>query len=237
MTYTPKVFCIRKTRTYQSLHNIQAAVLFSKKCRDIERCSNSNADLRDEHRSYAISSIIMVAAFLEATINELFSDCSEDILSDGQKNLKHKDTMKTLWLHGVPRRANFPILAKYNKALEVNLKPEFSEKEDIHKSIKLITDLRNAIVHFEPKSSLSHADLLNSKNPLDKLEKAFIDKKITLNKLTTEGNTFFPDRLLGYGCSHWAISNAIAFTDEFFNRLEITPTYAHIKDKLCLGTL
>lgn len=227
---------IHKSRLYLSICHIQAACLFARKCREIETQSNSTTALRHEHLSYAIAAIIMTSSFLEATINELFSDCSENILSDGQAALIEKDSMALLWTHGVPRRASFPILAKFNKALEINFKNEFSKNSDLFKDINIITDLRNELIHFEPKSSISyHESKKNKESKNDKkrfLEIEYTKRKIQLNPLIGEGNPFFPEKLLGYGCISWAIKKSIEFTDEFFNRLEIEPTYQHIKSSL-----
>jgi hypothetical protein len=45
------------------------------------------------------------------------------------------------------------------------------------------------------------------------------------NPFTNQGNPFFPDRCLSHGYTVWAWETALAFCDEFFQRLGVKPPY------------
>lgn len=215
-------------RHYLSIAHLSAASLFAKQCRDIEITSQTTlygGNQRRQHIAYAVSSVILSAAFLEATINELFSDCAEPHVDDRIASLEAHGLMGRLWRRerGIPRTASYSILEKYEIALELNSKPAFIPGTNPHyQAVKLLVDLRNALIHYEPETITS-----NSAQP-HKFEKRFTGK-FEINPMTGAGNSFYPDKLLGAGCANWAVKSAVAFADEFFAKLGIEPTYAHVR--------
>src|SRR3546814_5060220 len=67
-------------RHYLSISHLSAAALFAKQCQEIESIAGLtpiDSQERRQHNAYAVSSVIVSTAFLEATINELFSDCAD----------------------------------------------------------------------------------------------------------------------------------------------------------------
>lgn len=181
---------------------------------------------RRQHHACVVSAVIMSAAFLEATINELFSDCADEHMAQDLTSLSAKELMGRLWQKGIPRTASYSILEKYEIALELNGKAAFNTGAAPYQDIKLLVELRNALIHFEPETVLSHS--VNEAPKLHKFEKRFAGK-FDSNALTGAGNPFYPDKLLGAGCANWAIRSAVAFTDEFYERLASQPIYEHVR--------
>jgi hypothetical protein len=212
-----------------SISHLSAAALFAQQCREIEASADTtpiDSPQRRQHNAYAVSSVIVSAAFLEATINEIFSDCSDEHITDRIASLPSMSLMGRLWEKGVPRTASYSILEKYEIALELNGKSAFNAGTNPYQDVKLLVELRNALIHYEPETIVSHSGYEAPK--LHKFEKRFAGK-FPVNPLTGLGNPFYPDKLLGSGCAKWAVSSAVAFTDDFFQKLGITPAYEHVR--------
>lgn len=216
-------------RHYLSLSHLSAAALFAKQCSDVESIAGAtpfDSQERRQHNAYAVSSVIVSAAFLEATINELFSDCADEHRTQRIAALQAQILMGRLWKKGIPRTASYSILEKYEIALELNGKSAINSGANPYQDAKLLVELRNALVHYEPETVVSHSGHEAPKP--HKFEKRF-SGKFDINPLTGLGNPFYPDKLLGAGCAQWAVTAAVAFTDEFFHRLGTTPTYEHVR--------
>lgn len=216
-------------RGYLSISHISAATLFAQKCSKIEESVDPlkiEASVRSSHNAYVISSIILSVAFLEAVINEIFSDCADDHVTERIKELPAKDLMARLWKLGIPRTAAYPILEKYEIALELNNKQPIDQGLNPYQNAKILIELRNALIHFEPETIISQS--ASEGRRIHKFEKR-LTGKFEVNKLTGIGNPFYPDKVLGAGCANWAVSSAVSFADVFFNNIGITPTYEHVR--------
>lgn len=217
------------SRTYLSVTHLSAAALFAKQSRDIESSGtlmSLDATGLRQHHACVVSAVIMSAAFLEANINELFSDCADEQFARNLSTLRAKDLMGRLWEKGIPRTASYSILEKYEIALELNDKAGFNTGATPYQDVKLLVELRNALIHFEPETIQSHS--VNEAQKVHKFEKRFAGK-FSPNALTGAKNPFYPDKLLGAGCANWAIMSAVAFTDEFYERLGTEPIYEYVR--------
>jgi len=72
-----------------------------------------------------IGATFCAVAFLEGTINQLFQDAHDNDLG----HLKGLDAraiqaMATMWGHGVPRTARYPVIKKFEIALALAGKPQ-----------------------------------------------------------------------------------------------------------------
>jgi hypothetical protein len=128
--------------------------------------------------------------------------------------------MGLLWRNGVPRTAKYRLLEKYDKALELNGKPLLDKKTDVIKDIELLVQLRNALMHYEPENVVTYSSDGLNPDQLHKFEQKF-KGKFKLNPLTGEGNAFYPEKLLGYGCGIWGLETAARFVDHFSVQLGI----------------
>lgn len=142
--------------------------------------------------------------------------------------LPAKDLMGRLWRLDIPRTSSYPILEKYEIALELNGKPPPCKGRWPYQDAKCLVELRNALIHFEPETIVSRAT--GEEAEIHKFEKR-LRGKFTENPLTGAGNPFYPDKLLGAGCANWAVQSAVAYTDHFFGLLGVTPTYEHVRNE------
>ena len=198
-----------------SFSHIKAAALFAKLSYEREDKydeSKSSSELRDEHRSYVIGSIITAVCYLEATINELFTDV-EDISRSNEWSPDVTQRMKETWRDERKLR----LIDKYEKALCIVKSESFDRGAEPYQSAASLISLRNALIHYKPEwigTGESYNQTLNEKLR-QKLEKKI--KK--LNPMTREGSLFFPHQCLGYGCAKWAVESSVKFTKEFFSKI------------------
>jgi hypothetical protein len=219
-------------RQYLSISHLSAACLFAEQCKELEQLPQPDERARRKHDACAVSSVILSAAFLEATINEVFSDCAGKHSTDMVQSLPARDLMGRLWMRGIPRTAAYSILEKYEIALELNGRSAMNEGANPYQDAKLLVELRNALIHFEPETIVSHPVQEGVK--LHKFEKR-LKGKFGENKLTGAGNPFYPDKLLGAGCANWAVVCSVAFADHFFASMGMKPAYVHVRSDFLHG--
>lgn len=222
------------SRTYFFIQHIQSAALFARNAYSIEESYNGihSDELFSQHRAYVTGSILSSAFFLEAAINELFSDTVESN-SEVIKNLNSTTVqlMAEMWRLGVPRTANFNILQKYQIALTLAQKPLFEPGAPPYQDINLIVKLRNDLVHFEPESSKHPSSDDFGPDDIHRYEK-MLSGKFSDNPLTGQGNPYYPAKCLGHGCAEWAVNSSVKFTDDFFSRIDLIRPYDHVRNRL-----
>ncbi|NCE87665.1 hypothetical protein DK870_25165 [Pseudomonas sp. Q1] len=186
--------------------------------------SASDEGLR-EHKACVVASIMLSVAFLEATINELWADCGEYFDTARIECLQNSEMMAILWKQSPLKRST--MLEKYELALELNAKPKIARNASLYQDVKLLVALRNALVHYEPEtiSNFSDNDVKGEQHKFEKMLRG----KFEHNRLTGSGNPFYPDKVLGTGCARWAISSAVLFTDDFFEKLGVPCMYGGVR--------
>ena len=238
-----------ETRCYFSQFHLLSAKHCRDKCqelelKDITKLKDTEInDLINENLSYATSSVIMATAFLEALINELFQDISDEY-GNYTKNISenHKAKVKEFWLeqnkssvveskldllkqlfsccNKESRKAG--VLVKYQSFLKHCGKSRYSqEKSQIFINAFRVTQLRNQLIHYKPKSY----DGTNEYFLRDLLKGKFPDNKLVSQP---SANAWFPTTCLGYGCAKWSIEAVKTFADDFCNRVNVTPGYQTI---------
>lgn len=223
-----------KSRTYFSIQHILSAALFARYTYGIEKNYNGvfSNELFSQHRAYVTGSILSSVFFLEATINELFADTMESNSAIAKK--LHPTTiqlMAKMWKLEVPRTANYKILQKYQIALVLAQNQIFDPGASFYQNVNLLVKLRNDLVHFEPEwSKLPSSDDFGP-DDIHRYEKT-LREKFTVNPLTSQGNPYYPDKCLGYGCAEWSVISSVKFTDEFFSRMGLISPYDHVRNRL-----
>lgn len=218
-------------RQYLSIRYLSTAKTLIKEVELIEKKKEKhNHDENARHQGYVVSSIILIVAFLESTINEIFSDCEENVNND-LKNIyqSRSEMLGEMWKLGIPRTAKYSILGKYQIALTLLKKQQFSKDKNPYQDVRLLIKLRNALIHYEPESVTVYDSLESWIKQPEKFERVF-KNKFKLNSLSNPNQIFFPDKILGYGCAEWAIEAALNFVNEFHKRIEITPKYKRVLD-------
>jgi hypothetical protein len=216
-------------RFYYSHYHIVAAAFFARQSAQLEREHRDNdtvpSEILSQHRAYVTGCLFSVASFLEAQINEIFTDAADD-----QRDKIHRlgdriYLFAEMWKLGIPRTASYSILEKYEIALALAEKEQLDHGAAVYQDVKLLIRLRNALIHYEPTSSTSTAE------GSQKLEKQFFGKFL-LNPLTGRKTPFFPERCLGHGCTKWAVESSVSFVDHCCSRLEIEPVFDSIRNTL-----
>jgi hypothetical protein len=227
---------IRLSRTYYSIQHIQSAAYFTRLGSAIEKVDKpSNPDdfdrLLAEHKACVTSAIFTSAFFLEATINEVFTDAvdyPEGDVKDLEADVKKR--MADIWKLEVVKGASFNILHKFYLALSLSGKTLLEPGNHLYDNVRILIDLRNELVHYHPEWITGEGQDKSAKKAFN-LEKRLKDK-FPLNRLLPSGNPFFPDRCLSHGCAKWTVLSSLAFTDEFFLRMNLPPPYEHVRSRL-----
>lgn len=225
-------------RTKFSLIHIQAAAYYARQTGEMEQQYRETGaagepEERDwnitKHRFHVANTVISAAAFLEATINELFID----IADEGQRVRNHDPEVvrKIQMLHSQDEGFLRPLspLEKYQMALGLDGQPRFDTGRQPYQDAFDVKRLRNALMHYTPQTIPS---LATSDDIEPGLARALDSKGFDLNPLVGHGNPYFPDQCFSYGCTEWAVESSLTFTDEFFNRIREDVPYGHIRGRL-----
>ena len=146
-------------RFYFSHYHIMSAAFFARESGELERDNKDKerfpSKLQAEHRAFVTGCIFSSVSFLEAQVNELFTDAAE-----GQREHIHQLGDKIylfaeMWKLGVPRTASYSILEKYEFALALAEREPLDRGSLVYQDTKLLISMRNALIHYEPLSSTS----------------------------------------------------------------------------------
>ncbi len=216
-----------------SFSHIKAASHFAKLSYEIEDKyddSKYSSELFDEHRSYVIGSIITAVCYLEATINELFTNVVDGDYSN-DLNPNAIAVMTKMWKLEIkpPNKTQTEktytplddlkpsILQKFQIALTLADKDLFNTGHDPYQNVDYLIRLRNDLIHYKPER-IGTGKIYDKTNS-EQLRKKLENKIKTLNPMRREGNVFFPHQCLGYGCAKWAVESSVKFSDEFFSKI------------------
>lgn len=207
-----------KMRTYFSLHHIGTAAHFARLSKKVETEHSGTMEEEQfkQHRAYVTGSIVMAVSFLEATINELFSDAQEGVAE--QIRQLPSDTVTLLAnMWGLPKTESFSILEKYQLALMLGKRPLFDKGLATYQNAQLLNSLRNALVHYKP-------EWVEVGQDQHKWEGQLRAVGFALNPMLPT-NPFFPDQCLSHGCAKWAVESSLQFVREFCGAMGITPRF------------
>ncbi|NQE67595.1 hypothetical protein NG2371_02048 [Nocardia gamkensis] len=176
-----------------------------------------NVDLG--HRADAINAVLSSVAFLEAFVNETFSDAAEpggsNYRTDGLSTAA-VEQMAQFWTGGaVPVERGMPVLRKYQLALLCAGQPPFDTGSGPAQAVGVLIELRNALVHFMPKTQ----DVASA----HKLEKD-LKPRITPNRQAI-GAPWYPNSALAAGCAQWACQTAMELVNEWQSRMGLVYDY------------
>jgi hypothetical protein len=173
------------------------------------------------YRAYVTDAVFSAVAFLEAAVNEVFDDVADahpgyvDPLSP-----ECRRQMKGLWDESIERRS---ALEKCQLALLCAQSTVFERGKPPYQDADLLIKLRNRLTH-------ARAETWFTDDKKDKLSEALKKKFGPSRLMQNSANPYFPDHCLGAPCAAWAVHAAIAFADDFFDRLNLTPNYKRPHD-------
>jgi hypothetical protein len=184
-----------------------------------------------EHRSFVVAAILASVAFLEAAVNELFASASHDNLEVAGGRGGLAATERKILTDLNETLANNRTLDRYQLVLHLLGRQPFDRGTAFFQDLDLLIRFRNSLVHYKPE--WRPAGIEGGPTSADsKLARGLATKHFSHNPFTGPGNPFFPDKCLGHGCAVWAWTAALAFADEFFRRLGVTPIYHGIRAQL-----
>lgn len=224
-----------KSRTYFSITHILSASYLTRQALILEESFDGtySEQLFAQHKAYVTGALFTAVSFLEANVNELFSDTTDESTLVNDSKLKNLDSrairiMSSHWERGIPRSASYPIVEKYQIALELAEKTLFDKGQSPTQDIQLLVSLRNALIHYEPEWIINHSEMSIKEH---KFESA-LKSRFEPSKLFGSGNAYYPNRLLGHGCAEWAVNNSIKFVEQFCDRLGIVSRFDHVRKQL-----
>jgi hypothetical protein len=209
---------------------------------ELEKGGGSDDDLLiQKYTSYVTASILSAVAFLESTINEFYYVANDRVLEIKKMPEEYRDKLSALWnVEGFRRGAN--ILEKYQSALKVLSLTQFHEGKEPFQSVKLLINLRNALVHYVPETvSIRPQPSINQISDLEKKLRNRFRPNPFVPKFPVYPSSqpsrkadypFFPERCLGYGCAKWASISCLSFVKDFFGRINVDWHYQQILSKL-----
>jgi hypothetical protein len=221
-----------------SVRYIQSAALLCRLGYRIEKDFLESGTISEEdrlrHEVFILNSILSSVAFLESTINELYADAADDAyFFTDKKNEVLLQTIGEKWRN----EKNFdraPLVNKYLKILMIADKPGFCDDNPVFSDIRSLIEIRNSLMHYKREWIVVQKGEISldfEETHGEKLER-MLRNKFPGNPLAQNNRPFFPDTCFGHGCADWAVRNSLAFTDEFFRKLELPAPYDGIKNEL-----
>lgn len=222
-------------KQYLSLNYLASSINLINKLKLIEELelNQLTSEIKYDYDTFRFSSIILSNAFLEATINELLGDISENvqiIREDGSNQHFDKsftNNIRKLTKGNDFRFGNLRVESKYNLVLILTGKTEFMIKDSYLKEFNNLRILRNDLIHADSEWVWDDPELL--KKLKTKRYEDIFKQKFNPNPFV-KGGPFFPNRCLGHGCSKWALLTCLNFSDEFYKRMELKPLYEPLRD-------
>ena len=133
----------------------------------------------------------------------------------------------------MPRTSRYNVVEKFQIALTLAKKPVFDPGVQPAQDIKIIVQLRNDLIHYEP-TWIEGSSSPQSRATQHKIELG-TKGKFALNPLTSHNNPYYPDQCLSFGCAKWAVTRSVEFVDDFFTRIGLAIPYEHVRDRLVLS--
>jgi hypothetical protein len=178
-----------------------------------------------EMRAYVLSAVTGSAAFLEASINELFADAHEYLagsVPEALRGLKRETQirMAALW----PYAKKYGVMEKHRIALSLaEADPLDPGAEPVQSAADLLL-VRNHYLHYQPESVRGGTAQGGDKKLTSRMQ-----GKLTLPEWDSGGEDLFPTRAICPDLARWALESAVRFTDAFCGRLGIAPGYDHVR--------
>lgn len=172
--------------------------------------SETTPDVLSRYRACVTASILTAAAFLEASINELYVEL-QNLTQAGHPRLPQRELalLRRVW----PGVLGSPVLQKYQVALSVADADSFDENRPPFTDAEGLLRLRDALL-------ICTAEWHDSRGRHRTLEKR-LRTKFPPSPLVGDDRPWFPDRCLSAGCANWAVRTAQAFSDDFCRRMGI----------------
>ncbi|MGH7695849.1 MAG: hypothetical protein ACRENH_12750, partial [Gemmatimonadaceae bacterium] len=199
-------------------HLIGSARFFAQRARAVEdralqdhgKQGASAAGVLVRHRSYVSGAILSAAAFLEASINELYLELHGLKSGEGTRLPRRVLAVLGRFWSDIERA---PVLHRYQVVLMVADAERFDERRAPFQDADSLMKLRDALVHFRPEGP-------ETRRRLRTLEQR-LRNRFEPSPLAPADSDWFPDQCLSAGSAEWAVQSADEFTGEFCTRMAL----------------
>lgn len=177
----------------------------------------------EEHMDWVLSSVLNSASFLEAMINELFTDAHDahGLVGDGYLAPLKRETVRLMAQWWEETDQGFDrTLTKYQLLLAFAGEDKLDRGTEPFQSASLLLGLRNAVVHYKPTTVYT-----DEPHEIERRLKGRFPTNELLPPRATRG---WPNGILSAGCATWAHESAEGLADETSSRLGIVPNYQRI---------
>ncbi len=211
--------------------HIQSAALFARRSGQIEKefDVSFSSELLTEYWGNVTASIFHAVAFLEATINEFFTDAGEEP-SENQLNSNTKVCMADWWQLN-RRNHNITMMDKFDEGLKLAGIRPFIRGRTLGQYITHIVKLRESLMHYYPEW-MNDGTTASSLGRTERDYLKYLIGKFPATPLMGKSGPFFPNRCLSYGCARWVVESSLAYSDEFYRNLGVSAPYEHIRQHL-----
>ena len=171
-----------------------------------------------ELRAYVVAVVLESVAYLEAQVNAVW----QDIVDVEPANIPTTDRLPQIPVEAIMRmrelwntnrvERSLTVVEKYQVALTCADQPRIDLGAEPGQTIDAIIHLRNALVHDKPELQWLDQD--------HRLQKR-LEPRIGPNPLT-DSSPWFPHQVLTAKCARIAHDSAVAFTEDWRKRMNLT---------------
>ena len=199
------------SRDRLSRHHIISAHNFAEGAAEIEKAELGDVPPEEKwkYRADITAAVLSSAAFLEASINELYLKLQK-VTNSEDSHLRHE---LSLLVSAWPQIVRSPVLQKYQIALSVTDADPYNEDVTPFAEAECLVRLRAALLSY----GASWEDSQGRQQVLEaRLKDAFAP-----SPLVSASRPWFPDRCLSAGCAKWAVKVVQVFTNDFYKRMAL----------------
>lgn len=214
-------------RSYFSTHLLFGALDMSRRAQDLEDAAVADEAFRprfdQEHRYLVLGAVVSSVNFLEAAINELYSDAADGHGLSGAGYLAPLDgrTVELMREWWVVSSGKAQPLDKFQMLLVFAGHPRLPAGQEPVQSTAALVKLRNTLVHYQPEDVTPGSDT--------KLDRLALNFGFDTNQMMKgSGNPTWPDHVLGAGCARWAFDTAVRFADHVFGTVGVNANYQRV---------
>lgn len=214
-------------RQYMFGTNLSASRLFAQKALEAQMAGeNLTHEERphDELKAYVSAAVLHSAGFMEASINEFLMDVMDGKFKEVKPIVGER--IKVIWSQVL--KGNASILPKYQVALSAFDVSVFNQGTQPYQGAATLVKLRNSLVHHTPDSTAVVLGEVNEEEPQNLVK--LLSPYVATNPWHDGATTGPLSRVLWADTAEWAISTAVSYVDEFYNRVQIPRPYEHIID-------
>ncbi|UXA05704.1 hypothetical protein KXD96_22790 [Mycobacterium sp. SMC-2] len=208
-------FVVVSVRDYLASQHLWTARREAWLCRirENELVAQGNGNFDPKRHSHAVTAVLSAVAFLEGLVNSSWQDAADQKSTVYTQGIPQAalTRMRELW----PDYEMRSMLDKFQFGLELVGQQCMPKDRDPYRSVRVLIQVRNALVHFKPHDRRVDTD--------EKFERQ-LKSKITTHRENQQpiGRPWFPNKALGAGTAEWACESSMAFAREWHTLMGLT---------------